>query len=78
MNVMAKEKTKKRGGARVGSGSPPLPEGEKKVPITIFVKKKYVDAVGSKAAIKEVAESASERAGRKAKNKFFIPIGVFN
>lgn len=33
----------KHGGARKGAGRKPLPELEKKVPITIWVRKKFVN-----------------------------------
>ena len=49
-----------RGGRRMGSGSKPLPKGEKKMLLRIYVKEKYLTVLGNDKA-KEIAEGMVER-----------------
>jgi len=52
----------RRGGRRVGSGSKPLPSGEKKVLLRVYVKGKYLAALGNDRA-KGMAEDVISKEG---------------
>ena len=54
-------KKKRQGGARIGAGRKPLPDGEKKVTITIYPKQKYIDILGGKESASLVALKAIEQ-----------------
>lgn len=43
-----KDKQKTRGGARIGTGPKPIDEMEKKVTVSFYIKKKYVEAAKAK------------------------------
>lgn len=49
-----RDNRKNNGGARAGSGAPKLPDGEKKIAISVYVKEKHCDA--AKKEIKAIAE----------------------
>lgn len=54
---MAKKKIDKRknnGGARPGAGPKTLPEGEKKIQITLYYKEKDVNLLGGKDTVKQI------------------------
>lgn len=53
----------KQGGARKGAGRKPLPDGERKVSITIYPQKKYVDILGGKDSASVIALTAIEHKG---------------
>ncbi len=59
------DKKDNRGGVRVGAGSKPLPIGEKKVLLRIYVKEKYLKALGE-AKSKDIAEGAVVQFGENA------------
>lgn len=48
------------GGKREGAGRPPLPRGERKVPLTLTVQQGVVDRVGGPARAREIATAALE------------------
>ena len=72
---MGKDNKKEKGqwgGKRAGAGKRKRDAGEKKLPVTIFVKRKYFNALGGYQAVKKVAEAATERAAKRIKIiKFF-------
>lgn len=49
-------KKDKRGGARIGTGPKPLPEGEKKIQIVRYYKQSEIESLGGKELVNKMLD----------------------